>query len=132
MATKKISVDFTYRGSTFRIRGAKYFYDDSDIRGKIGADSTDENDLGDNFVIDKKVMYQRALVPLVAVLGKDGPLDIGNAAQSSNTRYFRFWCRPDKVGDALTSLSGKEIDSSLLPGSWEIKKVMVPVDSNLA
>jgi len=132
MATNKISVDFTQGGTTFRIQGAKYFYNDDDIRGKIGADATDNNDLGDNYVIDKKVMYQRALVRLVAVLGADSVANANGAIESQKKRYFRFWCSPAKVGSALTSLSGQSIDENLLPGSWKIVKVMVPVDSNLA
>lgn len=127
MATDKVSVDFDFNGVTLRIQGAKYFYDDSDIRTNIGADVTDENDLGGRVIIDQKAQWQRILVPLVAVMKKDGAAGIGNAAQSDNVRYFNFLCHPNKVGEAFDDLPGKAIDANLLPGDWEIQKVMIPL-----
>jgi hypothetical protein len=132
MANKRVSVDFDFNGVTFRIQGAEYFYNDAGIRGNIGADLTDDNDLGGKVVIDKKIMYQRVLVPLVAVLKASNPANIGSSAQSSNVRYFKFWCNPTQVGECFDDLPGTDIDANLLPGDWKVQKVMVPVDSNVA
>ncbi|MEO0884684.1 MAG: hypothetical protein AAFY54_01970 [Cyanobacteria bacterium J06648_10] len=118
-----ISVDFDFNGVTFRINGAKYFYDDADIRANIGADETDENDFGGKEIITKKVQWKRRLIPLTAIMKGDIPG--GDAAQSKTTSYFNFYCRPDKVGEAFDDLPGKAIDASLLPGDFEIKEVIV-------
>lgn len=125
MGRNLISVDFDFNGATIRIQGAKYFYDDADIRTNIGADETDENDLGKRLVIDEKRQWSKYLVPLIAVLGKDGIAGTGDAAQSDRKRYFKFYCHPDKVGEAFDDLPGKAIDANLLPGDWEVLKVMI-------
>ena len=127
MATKMIYVDFKVGSIRYRIRGAKWFYGDSDVRGKIGADIINERDQDEDFE-DEKNSYQRKLVMMVARLSKD---NVGrNAAQSTDSRHFRFWCRPDKVRTAQLRLKGRRIDRSLLPGSYKITKVFMPVRSN--
>jgi len=132
MPTNKVSVDFAVAGGRIRLQGAKYFYNDAGVRGKIGADLTDDADLSANVVIDKKVQYQRILVRLIAVMRSSSIGNVGSSAQSGKLRYFSFWCAPGKVGDAITGLPGTDVDANLLPGDWKIQKVMVPVDSNLA
>lgn len=124
MGRDLISVDFDFNGVTLRIQGAKYFYDDENIRANIGADETDENDFGGRVVIDQKAQWQRILIPLTAVLKADTALT--DAAQSDKVRYYDFYCHPNKVGEAFDDLPGKAIDANLLPGDWEIQKVMVP------
>jgi hypothetical protein len=123
LVNKKVSVDFDFNGVTLRIQGADYFYGDESIRQNIGADITDENDFGGRLIVDKKILYQRVLVQLVAVLKRDSV--VTNAAQSSETRYYKFYCHPNSVGEAFDDLPGKAIDENLLPGSWEVQKVMV-------
>ena len=123
---KPVSVDFQFRGVTIRIQGSDYFYGDSDITEIIGADITDDDDLDDGLAIDKKVQYERILIPLTAVLKKSNFADLGDAAQSSTTRYFDFYCNPDNVGRAMSELPQRDIDSNLLPGDWKISKVMPP------
>lgn len=125
MGLDKVSVDFDFNGVTLRIQGANYFYDDEDIRTNIGADKTDENDLGGKVIIDQKAQWQRILVPLVAVMKSDTALT--DAAQSDKVRYFDFYCHPAKVGEAMDDLPGKAIDANILPGDWEIQKVMIPL-----
>lgn len=130
--TDLASVDITIGKATYRIKGAKWFYNDSDIRANIGAELTGESDLQDNVIIDKKVSYQRNLVKMVAQLVRDTNLPGDNAAQASNSRQYRFWCNPEFVREALVNLPGKSVDPSLLPGNYTIRKVFLPVDSNLA
>jgi hypothetical protein len=133
MANKKVQIDFVVRGSRIRLQGAEYFYNDAGIRGNIGADLTDDNDLNNGeIIIDKRVQYQRYLIPLIAVMKSSSIGNIGSSAQSGKVRYFRFWCSPSKVGDAYASLPGTDIDANFLPGDWKIQKVMAVVDSNLA
>jgi hypothetical protein len=125
-----ISVDFKVGNIRYRLQGAKWFYNDADVRGKIGADMTDQADLSADDVITNKVTYQRKLVKMVASLK---PAIAGtNAAQSSKSRQLRFWCRPDKVRTAMKDLPGKTIDPSLLPGSYKIANVFMPVNSNFS
>jgi hypothetical protein len=127
---KLISVDFKVGDIRYRVQGAKWFYNDADVRGKIGADITSESDLNAEDVITQKVTYQRKLVKVVASLK---PAIVGtNAAQRNTSRQFRFWCRPDKVRTAMKDLPGKTIDPSLLPGSYKIAKVFMPVHSNFS
>lgn len=123
---EKVSVDFDFNGATVRIQGREYFYGDQGVRENIGADVTDDNDLGGKVIIDKKVQYERILVPLTAVLKKSNAGDVGNAAQSDRTRYFDFYCHPYFVGEAMEELPGTDIDANLLPGDWKIQKVIVP------
>ena len=125
------SVDVTIGNATYRFKGARWFYNDGDIRAAIGATLTGEGDLGDNIVIDKKVSYQRVLVKVVAQLAPDSAVG-GNAAQENRSRQYRFWCHPEFVREALVNLPGKRVDESLLPGNYVIRKVFMPVDSNLA
>ena len=126
------SVDISIGKATYRFKGAKWFYNDGDIRANIGAELTGEGDLGDKIVIDKKVSYQRVLVKMVAQLVGDTNLPGDNAAQADNSRQYRFWCSPEFVSDALTKLPGKSVDPNLLPGNFTIRKVFLPVDANLA
>ena len=109
MGRNLVSVDFDFNGATFRIQGANYFYDDENIRDNIGCDKTDDNDLGGKVIIDHKVAYQRVLVPLIAVMRKSNAGDVGDAAQSDRTRYFRFFCNPYNVGEAMDDLPGKDV-----------------------
>jgi hypothetical protein len=132
MANKKVSVDFDFNGVTLRIQGAEYFYNDAGIRGNIGADLTDDNDLGGKVIITQKNAYQRLLVPMIAVMKASNPANIGSSAQSSKTRYFRFWCNPTNVGECFDDLPGTDVDANLLPGDWKVQKVILPVRSNFA
>ncbi|MGL4638791.1 MAG: hypothetical protein ACRCVX_03520 [Shewanella sp.] len=132
MANKKVSIDFNVRGTNVRIQGAEYFYNDAGVRGEIGADLTDDNDLNGQVIIDKRVQYQRLLVQLIAVMKGSLVANAGSSAQNSSTRYFKFWCNPAKVDDAYKNLPGTDIDANLLPGDWKITKIMSVVDSNLA
>lgn len=116
----KISVDFDLGELRVRLQGAKYFYDDPDIRSNIGADDTDENDFV-RYVVDEKVQWSKWMIPLVAVMRSDTIL---TNAGKGKLRYFDFYCRPDKVDEAFEDLPGKSVDSSLLPGDWEIEKVV--------
>jgi hypothetical protein len=127
---KLISVDFKVGNIVYRLQGAKWFYNDADVRGKIGADSTDQSDLNADDVVTQKLTYQRKLVRMVASLK---PAVVGtNSAQRNTSRQLRFWCRPDKVRTAMKDLPGKIIDPSLLPGSYKIANVFMPVDSNFS
>lgn len=127
---KKVSVDMDFNGVTFRIQGADYFYGDLGVQSTIGADLTDDNDLGGliggRVIIDHAHTYKRTLIPLVAVMKASNPLNIGSAAQSDKTRYFEFLCNPLNVADAFDDLPGVDVDANLLPGDWKIIKVMVP------
>ncbi|MFG6099058.1 hypothetical protein SPB21_27680 [Leptothoe sp. ISB3NOV94-8A] len=129
--TDLASVDATIGKATYRFKGAKWFYSTKAIRDNIGATLTGEGDLADNVVIDKKVSYQRVLVRMVAQLAPDSVVG-GNAAQENRSRQYRFWCHPEFVREALVNLPGKTVDESLLPGNYKIRKVFMPVDSNLA
>ena len=126
------SVDISIGKATYRFKGAKWFYNDADIRRNIGAELTGEGDLADNVIIDKKVSYQRNLVKMVAQLAGDTNLPGDNAAQASKSRQYRFWCNPEYVREAMVNLPGKSVDQNLLPGNFTIRKVFLPVDSNLA
>ncbi|MGB3787814.1 MAG: hypothetical protein WA949_07375 [Phormidesmis sp.] len=127
---KLASIDFKVGDVRYRLKGAKWFYNDRGVRGKIGAELTSEGDLRFNDVEDNKVSYQRKLIPLVAAL-KGNTIIVGNAAQRATSKYIRFWCHPDKVRTAMKSLPGTTVDRSLLPGSYKIVKVFPPVNSNL-
>lgn len=127
MARKTATIDFKFAGTRYRIQGAKWFYNDADIRSKTGAELTSEADLAEG-AIDVKIVYQRKLVRMAMTLSNDR---LGaNAAQTKTKRRY-FWCRPDKVGTAMTGLLNKTVDASLFPGSYKIIKVEMPVDSNL-
>lgn len=129
----RVSVDFKVDSVVYRVSGlAKWFYNDADVRKHTGADLTDEADLSADTVIDRKVMYQRALVKMVAKLAPNSALPGTNAAQSNRTRQYRFWCHPEFVREAEKNLPGTNVDPSLLPGNYKIQKVFLPVDSNVA
>lgn len=123
MAVKKVSVDFDFDGITVRLKGAEYFYDDADIRSNIGADETDENDFTGRRVVDVKEQWSKWMVQLTAVMRSDSIL---TDAGQGKAKYFDFYCHPDKVGEAFEDLPGKSIDASLLPGSYQIEKVIRP------
>lgn len=128
----RVSVDFKVDQVVYRVSGlAKWFYNDADVRKHTGSELTDEAALGEETVIDRKVMYQRNLVKMVAKLAPDGVIS-GNAAQSERTRQYRFWCHPEFVREAEKNLPGTNVDPSLLPGNYKIQKVFLPVDSNVA
>lgn len=116
----KINIDFRLGDITVRLQGAKYFYDDADIRANIGADSTDENDFV-RYVVDEKAQWSKWMIPLTAVMRSDTIL--GSTGQGK-LKYFDFYCRPDKVDEAFEDLPGKAVDNSLLPGDYEIEKVV--------
>lgn len=126
MGVKKVNVDFNLGavlgrgGTSVRIQGAEYFYDDPDIRKNIGADETDENDFV-RYVVDEKAQWSKWLIPLVAVMRSDTLL---NDTGQGKIRYFNFYCAPDKVDEAFEDLPGKAVDANLLPGDWEIEKVV--------
>ena len=132
MSRDLATVDFDLGEVTVRLKGARWFYNDADINKLVGGSLTTEGDVtNDNFVVDKKVQYQRLLIRLVATYAKDGPAGAGNSTQA-DTKQIRFWCAPDFVGEAMKKLPGRNIDENLLPGSYKIQKVFPPVDSNLA
>lgn len=120
-----VSVDFDFNGATFRIQGAKYFYNDSGVRGRIGADLTDDNDLGGKVVITDAGSYRRVLPRLTAIMKKSAALDAGSSAQSGDTRYYDFYCNPTQVAEALEDLPGTDVDANLLPGDWKIQRVVI-------
>ncbi len=120
-----VSVDFDFNGATFRIQGSKYFYGDFGVRGNIGADVTDDNDLGGKVIITNVRSIKRVLPRLTAVMKKSGVANIGSSAQSDNTRYFDFYCNPYNVGEAMDDLPGTDVDANFLPGDWKIQRVVV-------
>lgn len=120
-----VSVDFDFNGATFRIQGADYFYNDAGVRGKIGADRTDDNDLGGKVVIEEPRAYKRVLIPLTAIMKKSNVGDVGSSAQSDKTRYYDFYCNPTQVAEAIEDLPGTDVDANLLPGDWKIQRVVV-------
>lgn len=128
MATKSAKIDFKVGTSRYRIHGAKWFYNDADIRSKTGAELTSEADLANGDAVDQKTVYQRKLVRMAMTLSNDR---VGANAAQTNTRRRYFWCHPDKVYTAMRGLLNKNIDPSLFPGSYKIIKVEMPVDSNL-
>lgn len=123
MAVKKVSVDFDFDGVTVRLRGAEYFYDDANIRNNIGADETDENDFTGRRIVDEKVQWSKWMVQLTAVFRSSSIISDGGQGKA---KYFNFYCHPDKVGEAFEDLPGKSVDSSLLPGDYEIEKILRP------
>lgn len=128
MTNKLSRVTFKVGDVRYLVQGAKWFYNDADIRSKTGADLTSESDLTANNTFDQKTVIQRKLVRLAMTLSNDR---VGvNAAQTKTTRRY-FWCHPAKVYTAMKDLPGKNIDPSLFPGSYRIVKVEMPVDSNL-
>lgn len=122
MGTNLRSIDFDFDGITVRIQGAKYFYDDSNVRANIGADDTDENDFTGR-VVDVKEQWSKWLIRLTAVLRSSTILGGGGQGKA---KYFNFYCHPNNVGEAFDDLPGKAIDESLLPGDWEIEKIVRP------
>ena len=124
--TELANVDFNVGGATYRIRGAKYIYNDADIRGIIGGKLTQESDLDDRLVIDQPQTYKRVLFKIRLKLVRDGVLT-GNAAQSDNSRTVDIYCDPEFGEEALTKLAGRNIDENLLPGQWKITKAYVPL-----
>jgi hypothetical protein len=125
--TKTATIDFKFGGRRYRIQGAKWFYNDADIRSKTGAELTSEADLAEG-ADDLKHVYQRRLVRMAMTLSTNLPGV--NAAQTKTKRRY-FWCRPDKVATAMTGLLNKTIDASLFPGNYRITKVEMPVGSNI-
>jgi len=120
-----ISVDFDFNGATFRIQGADYFYDDAGVRERIGADKTDDNDLGGKVVITDARSYKRVLPRLTAIMKKSAVADAGSSAQAAETRYYDFYCNPTQVAEALEDLPGTDVDANLLPGDWKIQRVVI-------
>ncbi|MEM9091257.1 MAG: hypothetical protein AAGC93_26355 [Cyanobacteria bacterium P01_F01_bin.53] len=123
--TDLASVDFDFNGATFRVQGADYFYGDRGVTDTIGADITDDNDLGGKVVITDARSYKRVLPKLTAIMKKSGIADIGSSAQSDNTRYYDFFCNPSNVAEALENLPGTDVDANLLPGDWKIQRVVI-------
>ena len=119
------SVDFDFNGATFRVQGADYFYGDQGVTSTIGADITDDNDLGGKIVITDARSYKRVLPKLTAIMKASGPLDAGSSAQSEDTRYYDFFCHPRNVAEALEELPGTDVDANLLPGDWKIQRVVI-------
>jgi hypothetical protein len=116
------------------ILGAKYFYGDSDIRAATGIKLATERNTDDKRVPAKAgPEVKRLLVRLVAVLAPDS-LFGGNAAQGDGDeiKRYEFYCSPEFVGEAMTELRGKAIDTSILPGNYKIQQVYRKAEISVA
>lgn len=129
MARELATIDFKVGSIRYRVKGAKWFYNDKDIRKKTGAELTSEADLKGE-AETHKVAYQRKLVRMAMSIVRDTKAGSKAAQGDSKRRYF--WCHPAKVYTAMKDLPGQKLDKSVFPGGYKIGVVEMPVDSNLA
>ena len=110
--TERVRVNFEVAGNTYQISGAKWFYNDSNVKKNIGAKLATEKTSGSTqkgIVITASESVKRTLIKLVAVYTGIAGSAVGNAAQDDKPKRFTFYCDPDKAEDAIVNLPKKGI-----------------------
>jgi hypothetical protein len=126
MARELVRVTAKINKTILEFNGAKWFYNDGDIRSHAGLQLKNERQLDDGDVIVRGKQAKQKLVQLQAILRRNSL--VGNAAQNDNKEYrYKFYCDPDSAEQAMLKLPGKIIDNSLLPGNWKIDEVTRPL-----
>ena len=125
MGTERSKLVATVGGVDIIFQGAKYFYGDKDVRGKIGVELLSERQAGDKRLnVEGVQKMKQYLVRLVAVLQPENALGVGSNTQSDKpARRFEFYCHPEYTESAMTELNQKAIDPNLLPGGYKVEKV---------
>lgn len=121
MGTERLNLYCKVGKNTIKFQGAKWFYNDGDVRRNTGIKTEGEAQLKADELPLEGAAGKQYLARLVATLAKDSVA--GNAAQSEKRRTYQFYCDPDKCEEAMVKLKGKTVDASLLPGNWKIVKV---------
>lgn len=127
MGTERIEVAFLINPPGGKkvgcvVSGAKWFYGNTKVAKAIGAVKMTDKRLND-FYQARGTDAKENLVRLIAVMGGQGPVGIGNASQNDSKRRFEFYCDPSEAENALNDLPGLTVDRGAGIGSMKITRV---------